>query len=159
MARGRGASNMGAMIRSIALRAHRVLAWTLVAGIGAQLLVAVFGLFVVVGGRGYLAHATAGRLLAALPLLLLATALIAGVDRRGIALVLGLIGLVGVQIGLVMAAHAGLSAAMALHPLNAGLLLIGAGIVAGRADGYDLAPTPSLPRSDRGVAGVGAAAV
>jgi len=48
---------------------------------------------------------------------------------------------------------------MALHPLNAGLLLIGAGIVAGRADGYDLAPTPSLPRSDRGVAGVGAAAV
>lgn len=147
------------MIRSTALRTHRIAAWALVAGVGAQLAATTFGLFIVAGSRGYLLHATFGRLLAVLPLLVLATALIGRVDRRGIALSAGLVGLVAVQVGLVILAHAGISAAMALHPVNGGAILALAGVLAGRADGYDLrvrrGSDRAAPRSE-GVAPAGA---
>jgi hypothetical protein len=146
------------MIRMLALRSHRAIAWALVAGIAAQLAMTTFGLFVVAGGRGYLLHATFGRILAVLPVLLLLTALVAGVDRRGLAPIAGLIALVVVQVGLVMVGHAGVAPAMALHPLNAGALLVVAGLVASRADGHRAAswgrPPPS--ESSPGVAAAGA---
>jgi hypothetical protein len=129
------------MFRSLALRTHRAVAWAFVGGIAAQLAMTTFGLFVLAGGRGYLLHATFGRLLAALPLILLVTALVGGVDRRGIAGIVALIGLVIVQIGLVMVAHLGVAPAMALHPVNAGAMLAVAGIVASRADRYRTEPS------------------
>jgi hypothetical protein len=128
------------MIRSLALRSHRIAAWALVAGVAAQLAMTTFGVFVIAGSRGYLLHVTFGRLLAVLPVLVLLTALAAGVDRRGLAAAAGLIGLVIVQVGLVMLAREGVAVAMALHPVNGGLLFVAAGYLAGRADGYVVEP-------------------
>jgi hypothetical protein len=130
------------MIRSVALRTHRIATWALVAGIGAQLAMTTFGVFVVAGSRGYLLHATFGRLLAVLPLLVLLTALVGRVDRRGLALIGVLVGLVAAQVGLVVLAHEGISAAMALHPINGGAIFVVAGYLASRADGY------VVPRAD-----------
>ena len=124
------------MIRSVALRTHRIAAWALVAGIGAQLAMTTFGVFVVAGSRGYLLHVTFGRLLAVLPLLVLLTALVGRVDRRGLALIGVLVGFVAVQVGLVVLAHEGVFAAMALHPINGGASFVVAGHLASRADGY-----------------------
>lgn len=129
------------MIRSVALRTHRIAAWALVAGIGAQLAMTTFGAFVIAGSRGYLLHVTFGRLLVVLPLLVLLTALVGRVDRRGLALIGVLVGLVAVQVGLVVIAHEGISVAMALHPINGGAMFVVAGYLASRADGY-LVPRP-----------------
>jgi Family of unknown function (DUF6220) len=147
------------MVRSIALRTHRIAAWALVAGIAAQMAMTTFGLFIVAGGRGYLLHATFGRTLAMLPLLLVVTALVARVDRRDLAVVAAIVGLVAIQVGLVMLAHGGVSAAMALHPVNGGALFVTAGYLASRADDYaDRVARPTAARPMAADAALGAGA-
>jgi hypothetical protein len=132
------------MIRSLARRSHRIVAWALVAGIAAQLTMAILGIFIVAGAPGYLFHATFGRALALLPVLLIVTALVGRLGRRDLAVVGAIIGLAIAQVLLVMLSRQGVAPAMALHPANGVALLVAAGYLATRADGLDLGvPRPA----------------
>jgi hypothetical protein len=118
----------------LALRAHRATAWLLVAGVALQGAMATFGLFVLLGMRGHVLHAGAGRALAVLPILVLLTALVARVDRRQLALVGGALAIAALQVAIILLGRAGVAPAMALHPIVGGGVLLGAAVVAGRAD-------------------------
>jgi hypothetical protein len=125
------------MARSLARRTYRIVAWALVAGIAVQLALAILGIFVVAGASGYLFHATFGRALALLPVLLIVTALVGRVASRDLALVGAIIGLAAVQVALVLLSREGVSVAMAFHPVNGAALLVAAGCLATRADGLE----------------------